>query len=599
VKKTEQEINICLQNLIQTVVYEIIKPMDKIFLNTAFSLLAGVFAIFALSFTGFILGFSIMPIYAYLGLFVTFLIFVLGLKSCGIETRNIARYCFLLVFIIILPTFLCALLMDPSYDGREYHQTGTILLEKGWNPIYDDIIAFCSTHFKNADVTLIWPENYVKFSEIFAANVVLLTGKIETGKVFNGISALIAFFYSYYVLSKPFLKLGVKSRAVFSFLLVYNPIVLAQFFTYYVDGLMYLYFLISLLSIVDMETSEGGRGIIKPLFFFIVSSVILMNIKLGGVLCFICIILCALIFLALGKFFPNFKIKTFNSKAFWASVLAVIFLTLLSGINPYFTNILKERHPLYPLAGEGKRDIITLNSPRLFENKPPYYKFFISLFSRTDNFTYKDDRDPKLKIPFGIYAEELPKLDDTDTRIAGFGVLFSGIFLMTLALLFMINYRYSNNFNKKGTKDFPENIDYGKKEIALILSVFIISILLNPESWWARYIPQLWAVIIFIIIYALLNPPENASKMRLYKQYTKILLFIMFINSLSINLASTYWSAKYTRMTTKAMNKYKALQKNDPMAIVRRMPEKEFSTMELSYTRKLYEAGVKYEIQNP
>ncbi len=560
----------------------------------------------------------------------TFLTLALRFKKDGLTHRKIAKITALLGFLLVALTFLSGILMDPSCDGREYHQMGTALLEKGWNPIYDDIYAFCAEHFKNIHWSLVWNEAYVKFSEIFAANVLLLTGKIETGKVFNGISGLIALFYAFYVLSKPsFSRLDTKMRAVFSFLLVYNPIFLAQFFTYYIDGLMYLYFLISTLSILDMETAlnknQNAKTLAPPIIprlIFIMSSTILMNIKLGGILCFVCILLCAALSFALGRFWPVVSFKTFNTKVFWSSVLTIILLTLLSGINPYFTNVSKERHPLYPLAGREKIDIITPNMPKAFKDKPVAYKFFTSLFSRTDNFTFSIDKNPRLKIPLTVHKSEITKFDDTDTRIAGFGVFFSAIFLMALVLAIIslvtlarslawknnsannndnANFKNCNKSANSLNKANPFTARQGNKEIALILSILIISIILNPESWWARYIPQLWAVIIFIALFVWQNLPEissgSNSKTRFIKGFTGALLFLMFLNSFLINGASTAWAAKYTYRTKTAINKLKALQKQDPEAIVRHVPQNEFASMEVSYTRKLREAGVKYDIQ--
>ena len=561
--------------------------MDKIFLNIAFSLLSGVFTIFFLSFAGFIFGLHIMPVYTILGLVAAFVVFSFRLYFEKTPPAKILKYCILYALGLFCLAYITSLLKDGSYDGRMYHQTTIILLEKGWNPIYQDITEFINKTFQLKLAETIWSENYVKFSEIIAANIFSVTHKIETGKIINIISAIIAFCYAFYILSKePFCKMVDKLRILFSFILVYNPVVIAQTFTYYSDGLVYLYFLIATLSVIDIKTSKNQTPVMSA-FIFIISSVIMMNIKFGGILCFICILLGVLIFQATCKFkalknppsnLQNNNTQTDNSKKhsqrfFLHSVLIIILLTLLSGINPYFTNVLKERHPLYPLAGEGKIDITTPNTPQTLRNKPILYKFFFSVFSQSDYMIFYENRMPKLKMPFTIHKNELLSLGYTDTRIGGFGVFFSGILLFAVILLFL-NYKSRTSSHTK---------EETSGEYTLLFLILGLSVLLNPENWWARYVPQLWAILAFIGIFAYTNIQKNGI----------VLLFacLMLINSFMVNARSIALSLEYTFNTIIDIQKIKSQKQK----LIIRPPK--YGITEFSALQKLKEAGVEYEIQ--
>lgn len=571
--------------------------MDKMFLNISFSLLCGVFAVFFLSFAGFIFGLHIMPAYIILGLITAFIAFGTRLHLEKTPPKKIFKYCIWYLLGLISLVNISSWLMDSSWDGRAYHQVTVLLLEKGWNPVYDNIINFAKDNFPIIPEGLIWSENYVKFSEIIAANIFSVTQKIETGKAVNIISTVITFCYTFYIFSKePFCAMNKKVRAIFSFILVYNPIVIAQTFTYYTDGLLYLYFLIATLSAVDIKTSKDKMPVV-PALIFIMSSVIMMNIKLGGILCFICILLGVFAFWVICKFkawknpsdnLQNNDTKTDNckdhgQKIFRHPVLIIILLTLLSGINPYFTNILKERHPLYPLAGEGKLDIITPNTPKKLAGKPVLYKFFISLFSEADNIIYSDNKQPKLKIPFTIKQNELKALNGADTRLSGFGVFFSGIFLLAVLLLFL-SFKSKNPFGAK------EKVR-GKYE--LLFLILGLSVILNPENWWARYTPQLWAIITLICLFSFLNNDYDNTLNKFKKYLISAIIFIMFLNTLITNCMCISGAAGYTIRTKMLIAGIKNAS-NGKKIVLGNVPEPK---MKISFLHKLKEAGIEYEIQ--
>ena len=161
------------------------------------------------------------------------------------------------------------------------------------------------------------------------------------------------------------------------------------------------------------------------------------------------------------------------------------------GFSTYVTNYVDDGHPLYPLAGENKRDIMTGNQPTAFNKINGVQRLLISVFSKTENIV--GNRLPDLKFPFAVYEEEKDiAAVGPDTRIAGFGPLFGGVLCFSAAILtFGIYCLFKLN----------------KYWFAIIMSnivVILILLLCIEESWWARYspyfylVPTLAVVLIFI-----------------------------------------------------------------------------------------------------
>lgn len=160
------------------------------------------------------------------------------------------------------------------------------------------------------------------------------------------------------------------------------------------------------------------------------------------------------------------------------------------GYNPYVTNTVYYGHPFYPLYGGGTQtmDIMTSNSPQGFMQMNPLEKLYVATFSRsTNNF---DREEPALKIPFTVELGELrPFVYGADIRIGGFGPWFSGILVVAvLTLVSMCAVR-------------AKEMMY----VAGLVASIMLTVLINPEAWWARYVPQFWLVPIIIAAAALLD----------------------------------------------------------------------------------------------
>ncbi len=312
-------------------------------------------------------------------------------------------------------------------------------------------------------------ETFLKFFEIVGANLYYIFDKIEITKITNYLFMICAFCYSFYTLKN--CDFSNFKSSVFSFLIIYIPVCICQMLSNYVDGAFYYMFLILLFACVNYVKRVDVN---KNLYLVCISSVILSNIKLTGLFT-TAIILMTFLFVYHSK------------KLLLASIIAFI-LILLSGINPYFTNVSKGRNAFYPVIknsiSEANKDGMITSYPQGFENKNRFEKLFFSLFAVSKNLSPLIDSDdvPRLKIPFTISNDD--KFVFEDMRLAGFGYFFSGILLCSLILSIFIKF------------DKEED----KKIFWTIILILLISIVGNHEAWWARFVPQLWLLPLIILL---------------------------------------------------------------------------------------------------
>lgn len=397
-----------------------------------------------------------------------------------------------------LSLVLSALLYDYSWDGRAYHQIGILYLANGWNPVWQ----------KMADVESllpylsheIWVEHYLKFSEIVASSIVSAFASIapssldtiELGKALNFIAVFGAFLYSVSVLAKFIHPLPATIISLFA---SFSPVVGAQIATYYVDGLLSCALLVAFCAIVDREfyrrqlvdSSPSEISSLKRAMFarsFILAGALLAmaSIKLTGIAYAGFIGLGYLVYLL--WFYP-FK----EAKPLIVLGLITGSLILACNANPLLTNLANGKHFGYPLLGKDKIDIIIGQQPKVFDELNSGTKLLYSLFSRTQNCTAQCT--PQLKAPFSRLHDEAPNVD---TRIAGFGAYFSGAVLLSVLMVVL----FAQGFRRK--------------EILGLLVLVTGSFLINPESWWARYVPQMYFVPLLVLVasYYLSKPPLSS-----------------------------------------------------------------------------------------
>jgi hypothetical protein len=196
-----------------------------------------------------------------------------------------------------------------------------------------------------------------------------------------------------------------------------------------------------------------------------------------------------------------------------ANAMAAICLgVLVLGFDPYVTNMRQGLHPLYPVLGSNRVDVVTSQTPSVLLRRNRPLKFLISFFSQASEVeTWK-----VIKIPFTVSKQELHSLTAPDVRLGGWGVFFSGVTLGSLALFLLM-------------KGWRHNAS-----IVLALVLVAATSFINPECWWARFTPQVALLPIFLLV-----PGLRAESRRTRMTASVLCVFLLFNSLLSAGGAAT------------------------------------------------------------
>jgi hypothetical protein len=404
------------------------------------------------------------------------------------------------IVVFFLSIFIASSVYDTSADGLVYHQEAVYQLGNGWNPMH--------TVLPDSVSQAIWINHYAKGAELPQAAIYSFTHRIEAGKATNIILIAAAFFLSLSVMCR-WNILSFKKSILLSALLVLNPVTVNQVFTYYLDGQV-ASLLVCFLAVCVLLCWDANRF---HLLLLASVMIITVNIKFTAVVFVGIFCLGFLLFLLIYKKTPAVK------KVFYTMAIAGAAGLLLVGYNPYVLNTRNYHHPFYPLMGKDHIEIIGDSYPIGFAGKGRFGKFFTSYFSHTDNEGSWpwSKRAPSLKIPLTLNKTDILGARTEDTRIAGFGPFFSGILLLSL-LFFLVGSRYYPN------RSYREKTFYA-------LAIILISVLVIPEAWWARYVPQLWSIPLILLL--LIEP----IRIKWLRAASRVLYFLIAVN-ISFSLLS-------------------------------------------------------------
>ena len=442
------------------------------------------------------------------------------------------------IFSIILALFILAIAIaisshtyDLTWDGNTHHKLGVGCLKDGWNPIYQNVDEYIESDVKDVGIqddglNSIWIEHYPKASWIFAANIYLLTNNIEASKILLLLMMYICFSIMLNYLYK-------KTNIVYSFLIplltVVNPITIVQMFNFYVDGLMGVCLYIILFSLIvlsdkELEKEDKNRVCKKEYWVTLAISLMLcINLKFTGLV--YSAIFCIMFFvLWMYRAYKKSSIKQYLRKYITYYATVVFISMVVVGFSPYIKNTINQGNPLYPLMGKNKVDIMTHNEPKSFIVRNSIDKFLTSLFGVSENIqSNSSDKDPQVKIPFVIHDKEMQAYNKPDLRISGFGVWFSGIFVISLGCIGYYAYKF---YKCKNVEMLYVIVAY--------TAISAILVIITEGSWWARYVPYIY--LFPIIALGLLCIIDHKGKAKALGT----LLFILLIVNSGIILNTTY-----------------------------------------------------------
>ena len=450
---------------------------NKLLYNSAIQILVTLSMLVLVTSILWLLKIPMMWFYLPICYIVTIAIQIFAFKT---DKKNIFLTSILSIAIIIICLLLSGHVYDQSDDGNSYHKETIGLISHKWNPIYDDYDEYAIIHNYPHNHAM-WAKHYPKTTWIIGSGFYMLTGNIETAKAYNCIFMFVGFF----ILYKGLYELTKKKiiSIIISGICIFNPVSLSQVISLYIDGSLGILLFIVILEMLILIKKERNNE-----FNFIMGSSLLLiiNIKFtglayAGVFC-------------LG-YYIYYVIKSIRKKEYKVLknttlyfVAIVLTSFLIVGSNSYIKNTLTNGHPFYPLMGKNKVDIMTYLQPASFQKMSPIQKNYYAIFSKTADIGMYNNGEPTLKIPFTFDEYELSQYG-YDTRIGGYGIFFSGIFIISIIIIVISIIKLLIK------KEYDNLILLFIPLITIILLLFFLS-----DGWWARYAPYLYLTVIISLI---------------------------------------------------------------------------------------------------
>ena len=244
------------------------------------------------------------------------------------------------------------------------------------------------------------------------------------------------------------------------------------------------------------------------------------------------------------------------------AILALVTI-FWAGNSAYYTNLIRHNTITYPLTGENPIDVMA--TP--FKDENHFKNILISLFSELDDTRFGTENYylPKLKIPFTIHGiKEIKRLVACDNNLSGFGMFFSGIFVISVFAIVIKLWTMHKNW----------------KFYFLILGVILnLGLCFSvTASWMARYAPYVYFIVL-IGSYIILSTNRLGNRVKL------IFSFLVIVNS-SAFIAGMYPTLLYTYNTQKTISRIK--EANNSICIDTRFPGHYFNLQDnrISYVVK-------------
>lgn len=429
-------------------------------------------------------------------------------------------------------TFTVGKIYDSTADGNTYHKLAVGALKNGWNPIYKDVANFNKDQGNPFDilednVNVKWVNHYATGTELFGAVIYSFTGNIESAKVFNMLWIYIGLFILIGLFKQ--MKISTWKSFLLSCILAFNPIILTQLANLYLDGVLAIsLFIIIIIEIIrslyEKESNKENNLILAMAIIWCINTKF-NGLGFAGVFCLV-----LYLYRNIKNFIKNKELFKTNLIKETIYYVAVVFIAVIVvGCSTYTKNTLVNGHPFYPLYGKGHVDnMVMMEIPKSMQEYSSLRIFLTSIFAKGENVSpsYSEQvNEPDLKIPFTTTREEISNYSIPDIRMGGFGPLFSGIFIITTIGLIIA----AIELIKK--KEYEKLFVYG----TLILTTIILVLALDG-SYWARYIPYVYLLPVYLLMHIF---KKDWNKAKYLNIVGFLIVGILIINS-SLILKTQY-----------------------------------------------------------
>jgi len=392
---------------------------------------------------------------------------------------------------------------DTSYDGQDYHQSAVIELSNGWNPIYEKSLPIKLTN--RIDKPL--DSGYGKIIWSIDSSIYKLTHNIDSATVINLIIGLLSFSFFYRALKS--LGLDTYPSIITTFLTVVTTLYVEQVFTFREDALSYEFVIIGIASLVLLLKNSSKL----PYFLCLLTTfVFLAGTKDSNLFIFLPLLVMSAYMVIERKWY---RLNSFKLTVGLGLIIG--FITLFS---PYITNIIRYHAIDYPYNQASFSDpVMNVNVPLNLSKDGRLKLFFYGVFSSAEIGNEQDpaSNNAHLKAPFTFTANELVTEASAPAKyVGGYGVLFSGIFILSIA-----SYLYLALRRKSKT----EKMIFAW--LSVVLGLIIISCLSSPVPNYARYGSQLDLFPISIAVALLLIA---GKKWKLERIFGVLIIVLLSVN---------------------------------------------------------------------
>jgi hypothetical protein len=384
---------------------------------------------------------------------------------------------------------------DNSWDGLAYHQVGVLRLASGWNPLFE---------YAND----IWVDHYPKASWLLSGD------HIEAGKLFNFTLMLAA---GAQVAATLFRLTTLRLPAVIliSVLTMLNPVAVYQSTTFCVDGALASLLTVMVAGLILYAATPTWSALAASLF----AACLLSNFKFTGLI-YVAIFLFATVLVVFQRH---------GLRAGWQFTLAAAIAGIVSfsglGYAPYIRNLVEKGHPLYPVMGPQRVDVVTANRPANLNEKDRFSRFLIANFSRSEY--VRAPRATTLKFPLWLEPRERYAWSVHGPEAGGLGPFYGALLLMAGAGVYLL-------LHNAATRHYL-------LPVCLIGGCLLVSIFVHGEGWWARYAPQAWLIPLLVTV-CLLSTERPA-----YLWLGRLMLALTLANVLFVG----YYHLRHEQIHTK------------------------------------------------
>jgi hypothetical protein len=414
---------------------------------------------------------------------------------------------------------------DLSWDGQDYQQKAIYELQNGWNPVYT--LWEPSERYDSQ-----WLNHYPKAPWIAAASINQLSGNIESGKAINLLLIVALLFIAFAMLHS--LGMYIWHALPLTILIAFNPVSVYQAFSYYVDGQVAASIALLLSLYILLIKRPSGLVFLTLIAALVVS----LNIKFTGT---VYVLLLSAGWLGLIYLCHHLDDRFWQT--LWAILIGGVLGLILAGFQPFVTNSLRHGNPLYPTFGGGEFShsrLLQMQIPDDFKDKGSLEKIFLSIFSPS---MIEIHRSVRLKFPLSVSKEEIQSFWTPDTRVGGFGPWFgAGLILAAITAILLLS---------EGRELWIPTF--------LLSGMVVISGMVNPEAWWARYSAQLWLAPL-VILAAALQGRRNFTHLVAY--------FLMAILAANNFMVSGYYAYCSLKNNTLAKDTFQELAERNESILV-------------------------------